>query len=114
MQVKCVWAYVAATAIVIGMAGGGWFMSKDNSQPVIAQPAAVTQTAPTPRPQKLEPRTIKIHLTLTSPQDLKVKPGDEVTPGQVLSDPLRGSGEASAHLRTPATISTEETATTLP
>ena len=79
------WSYVAATAIVIGIAGG-WFLSKDNSQPVIAQPAAVTtQTAPAPRPQKLEPRTIKIHLTLTSPQDLKVKPGDEVTPGTVLS-----------------------------
>ena len=83
---KNTWSYVAATAIVVGIAGGGWFLSKDNSQPVIAQPAAVTQTAPTPRPQKLEPRTIKIHLTLTSPQDLKVKPGDEVTPGQVLSD----------------------------
>ncbi len=80
------WSYVAATAIVVGLAGCNWLISKDNSQPVIAPPAAVTQTAPTPKPQKLEPRTIKIHLTLTSPQDLKVKPGDEVTPGTVLSD----------------------------
>ena len=83
---RSTWSYVAATAIVVGLAGGGWLLSKDNSQPVIAQPAAVTQTAPTPRPQKLEPRTIKIHLTLSNPQDLKVKPGDEVMPGQVLSD----------------------------
>ena len=82
------WSYVAATTIVVGLAGGGWLLSKDNSQPVIAQPAAVNQTAPTPRSQKLEPRTIKIHLTLSNPQDLKVKPGDEVTPGTVLSDRL--------------------------
>ena len=80
------WSYVAATAIVVGIAGCGWFFSKDNSQSVIAQPATVTQTAPTPRTQKLEPRTIKIHLTLSSPQDLKVKPGDEVISGTVLSD----------------------------
>ena len=83
---KNTWSYVAATAIVVGLAGGGWLLSKDNSQPAIAQTAAVTQTAPAPRPQKLEPRTIKIHLTLSNPQDLKVKPGDEVTPGTVLSD----------------------------
>jgi hypothetical protein len=80
------WSYVAATAIVVGLAGCGWFLSKDNSQPVIAQTTVITETAPAPRPQKLQPRTIKIDLTLTSPQDLKVKPGDEVTPGQVLSD----------------------------
>ena len=84
---KNTWSYVAATAIVVGLAGCGWFLSKDNSQPAIAQTATVTQTAPAPRPQKLEPRTIKIHLTLSNPQDLKVKPGDEVTPGTVLSDP---------------------------
>ena len=85
-KIQHTWSYVAATAIVVGIAGCGWFFSKDNSQSVIAQPATVTQTAPTPRTQKLEPRTIKIHLTLTSPQDLKVKPGDEVISGTVLSD----------------------------
>ena len=83
---KNTWSYVAATAIVVGIAGCGWFFSKDNSQPVIAQTPVITETTPAPRPMKLEPRTIKIHLTLTSPQDLKVKPGDEVTPGTVLSD----------------------------
>lgn len=83
---KNTWSYVAATAIVVGLAGCGWFLSKDNSQPVIAQTTVITETAPAPRPQKLQPRTIKIDLTLTSPQDLKVKPGDEVTPGTVLSD----------------------------
>ncbi len=97
------WSYVAATAIVVGLAGGGWFLSKDNSQPVIAQPTSIQnsefkiqnaspdrETAPIQNPKsKIQnglPRTIKIHLTLTSPQDLKVKPGDEVTPGSVLSD----------------------------
>ncbi len=38
---KNTWSYVAATAIVVGLAGGGWLLSKDNSQPVIAQPVAV-------------------------------------------------------------------------
>jgi hypothetical protein len=53
-----------------------------------AEAPLVTQTSPPPtkKPQALEPKGIKIDLTLTSPQDLKVKPGEEVVPGQILSD----------------------------
>ena len=35
------WSYVAATAIVVGIAGCGWFLSKNNSQPVIAQTTSI-------------------------------------------------------------------------
>lgn len=107
---------LTATAIFVGIVGCSWFFSKDNSQPVIAQPASIqnsefkvqntssdgkTESIQNPklvlsaaevskiqnqRVQNGLPRTIKIDLTLTSPQDLKVKPGDEVAPGQVLSD----------------------------
>jgi hypothetical protein len=92
------WSYVAATAIVVGLAGCGWFLSKDNSQPVVAQPASIHPAEfpvqneqpsiqnPKSKIQNGLPRSIKIDLTLTSPQDLKVKPGDEVTSGTVLSD----------------------------
>ncbi len=95
---RSTWSYVAATAIVVGLAGGGWLLSKDNSQPVIAQPTSMQNSEfkiqneqpsiqnPKSKIQNGLPRTIKIHLTLSNPQDLKVKPGDEVTPGQVLSD----------------------------
>jgi hypothetical protein len=95
---KNTWSYVAATTIVLGIAGCGWFLSKDNSQPVIAQTTSIQNSEfkiqneqpsiqnPKSKIQNGLPRTIKIDLTLSSPQDLKVKPGDEVTPGTVLSD----------------------------
>jgi hypothetical protein len=88
---KNTWSYVAATTIVLGIAGCGWIVSKNNSQPVIAQTTSIQNEQPSIQNPKSKiqnglPRSIKIDLTLTSPQDLKVKPGDEVTPGQVLSD----------------------------
>lgn len=39
-----------------------------------------------PKPKSVEPNRIKINLTITDPSDLKVKPGDEVTKGQIISD----------------------------
>ena len=99
---KNTWSYVAATAIVCGIVGSSWFFSKDNSKPVIAQPTTVesiqnassnsdipvtqNQEVQNRRVQNGIPRTFKISLTVTSPQDLKVKPGDEISLGQVLSD----------------------------
>ncbi len=38
---RSTWSYVAATAIVVGLAGCGWFLSKDNSQTAIAQPTSI-------------------------------------------------------------------------
>lgn len=48
----------------------------------------ITPLTPIPERKKnrLEPRNIKIELTLSNPQDLKVKPGDKISAGQVLSD----------------------------
>lgn len=94
---KNTWSYVAATAIVCGIVGSSWFFSKDNSKPVIAQPTTVesiqnsslNNDIPVTQNRRVQngiPRTFKISLTVTSPQDLKVKPGDEIALGQVLSD----------------------------
>ena len=79
-------------AIAASLVGLSWILTPEDKTPkqAIAESPAVTQTVqttvPPRRPQSLEPRSIKIDLTLTSPQDLKVKPGDEVAPGQILSD----------------------------
>jgi biotin carboxyl carrier protein len=50
--------------------------------------APITPLTPIPerRKNRLEPRNIKIELTLSNPQDLKIKPGDKISAGQVLSD----------------------------
>ncbi len=50
--------------------------------------APITPLTPIPerRKNRLEPRNIKIELTLSNPQDLKVKPGDKISAGQALSD----------------------------
>jgi hypothetical protein len=57
-------------------------------QVAVAQEAASPSSPvpPKPKARRSEPRNIKISLTLSSPQDLKVKQGDEVVKGQVLSD----------------------------
>lgn len=52
-----------------------------NVEPVAVQPSPVPKKTPS-----LQPREIKIQLTLTSPGDLKVKPQERIVPGQVLSD----------------------------
>ena len=50
--------------------------------------APITPLTPIPEriKNRLEPRNIKIELTLSNPTDLKVKPGDKISAGQVLSD----------------------------
>jgi hypothetical protein len=52
--------------------------------------AESSPTAPTfyyqHKPKSVEPNSIKINLTITDPKDLKVKPGDEVIKGQIISD----------------------------
>ncbi len=90
---RLAWPYVAATAIVVGLVGFDWLQPQsqngDNTiQVAVAQEAASPSSPVPPKPlaRRSEPRNIKISLTLSSPQDLKVKQGDEVVKGQVLSD----------------------------
>ncbi len=101
------WSYLAATAIVVGVVGFDWphpqSQNGDNTiQVAVAQeiespiqnPAAPrfrggVATALTQSKSFIQnrlPRNIKISLTLSSRQDLKVKQGDKVVEGQVLSD----------------------------
>jgi hypothetical protein len=107
-------------AIAASLVGLSWILTPEDKTPkqAIAESPAVTQTVepkvPPKRTQSLEPRSIKIDLTLTSPQDLKVKPGDEVVPGQILSDPAGISPSASAHHRKTATPQPKAAVTTIP
>ncbi|NJL51004.1 MAG: hypothetical protein HC930_00250 [Hydrococcus sp. SU_1_0] len=63
--------------------------SELNSSPVsssVTAPLALLTPIPETRKNRLEPSNIKIELTLSNPQDLKVKPGDKVSVGQTLSN----------------------------
>jgi hypothetical protein len=50
------------------------------------QPSPSPTLPPRPERNNDEPRKIKIHLTLVSPEDLKVKEDQEIVAGQILSD----------------------------
>lgn len=88
------WAFrylITVSAIIMSLAGCSYLpiiikpqpsIDSDSSTTAVAQ----TLTSPSKKPQQLQPREIKIELTLSSPQELKVKPGEQLKPGQVLSD----------------------------
>jgi biotin carboxyl carrier protein len=52
----------------------------------VTAPLPPLPETPETRKNRLEPSSIKIELTLSNPQDLKVKPGDKVSAGQTLSN----------------------------
>ncbi|PSB07707.1 hypothetical protein C7B62_18995, partial [Pleurocapsa sp. CCALA 161] len=63
--------------------------SELNSSPVsssVTEPLPPLPEISETRKNRLEPSNIKIELTLSNPQDLKVKPGDRVSAGQTLSN----------------------------
>ena len=85
------WSYLAAAGIAVSLVGCEIlpFNNRLSENVAIASVAApITPLTPIPERSKnrLEPRSIKIELTLSNPQDLKVKPGDKVTAGEALSD----------------------------
>lgn len=81
---------IVASTIIMSLAGCSYLpiitkrppIVDDNSASAVAQTPVTTPK----KSQQLEPREIKIELTLSSPQELKIKPGEQLTPGQVLSD----------------------------
>lgn len=103
----------SAAAIALALAGCSWLLSaRDKLQPGLAiqksefkiqnEPSSIPtfsttsgqttsplQSKISTRQSKLQdplPRDIKIQLTLSAPEDLKVKPGDSIASGQVLSE----------------------------
>ena len=85
------WSYLAAAGMAVGLVGCEIipFNNRPTENVAIASVTApITPLTPIPEriKNRLEPRTIKIELTLSNPQDLKVKPGDKVNAGQTLSD----------------------------
>ena len=85
------WSYLAAAGIVVSLVGCEIipFNNRPTENVAIASVTApITPLTPIPerRKNRLKPRNIKIELTLSNPQDLKVKPGDKISAGQVLSD----------------------------
>ncbi len=90
MTVKA-WSYLAAAGFMVSLVGCEIipFNNRPSENIAIASVTApITPLTPIPerRKNRLEPRNIKIELTLSYPQDLKVKPGDKISAGQVLSD----------------------------
>ncbi len=86
------WSYLAAAGITYALVGCE-IIPFNNNRPtenvaIASVTAPITPLPPTPerRKNRLEPRNIKIELTLSNPQDLKVKPGDHISAGQTLSD----------------------------
>ncbi|MDJ0903616.1 MAG: hypothetical protein QNJ55_32960 [Xenococcus sp. MO_188.B8] len=85
-------SYLAITSITIALVG--WELIPLNNNRLTENVAIASINAPsTPLPEiperrknRLEPRNIKIELTLSNPQDLKVKPGEQIAAGQILSD----------------------------
>ncbi|HHP7231927.1 MAG TPA: hypothetical protein ACFCUY_13850 [Xenococcaceae cyanobacterium] len=85
------WSYLAAAGIMVSLIGCEIipFNNRPSENIAIASVTApITPLTPIPEriKNRLEPRTIKIELTLSNPTDLKVKPGDKISAGQVLSD----------------------------
>jgi multidrug efflux pump subunit AcrA (membrane-fusion protein) len=65
------------------------FLSGCNSMSQVSPPPSVPMVEPTPvisRRTNLVPRELKLKLTLDDPADLKVKQGDRIQKGQILSD----------------------------
>jgi biotin carboxyl carrier protein len=86
------WSYLAAVGIMVGLVGCEIIPLNNNQLTENIAFASVTTplpplpTTPETRKNRLEPSNIKIELTLSNPQDLKVKPGDKVSAGQTLSN----------------------------
>ena len=86
-----VWSYLITAGIAVSLVGCE--IIPLNNRPtenvaIASVTAPITPLTPIPerRKNRLEPRSIKIELPLSNPQDLKVKPGDKVTAGEALSD----------------------------
>ncbi len=86
------WSYLAAAGIVVSLVGCE-IIPLNNNRPTeniaiasINTPLPPLSPTPERRKNRAIPRNIKIELTLSNPQDLKVKPGDKVSAGQTLSD----------------------------
>jgi hypothetical protein len=69
-------------SILLGLS----FVTPERPEKVTAQNPSPTVPPRPRRESNEEPRKIKIHLTLVSPSDLKVKEEQEITAGQILSD----------------------------
>jgi biotin carboxyl carrier protein len=88
------WTYLTAAGITIALVGCELLPLQLSNNQLTENIAFASVTAPiTPltqipetRKNRLEPNNIKIELTLSNPQDLKVKPGDKVSAGQTLSN----------------------------
>jgi hypothetical protein len=88
------WSYLTAAGITIALVGCELLPLQLSNNQLTENIAFASVTTPLPplsptpetRKNRLEPSSIKIELTLSNPQDLKVKPGDKVSAGQTLSD----------------------------
>jgi biotin carboxyl carrier protein len=88
------WTYLTAAGMTIALVGCELLPLQLSNNRLTENIAFASVTTPLPplsptpetRKNRLEPNNIKIELTLSNPQDLKVKPGDKVSAGQTLSN----------------------------
>jgi biotin carboxyl carrier protein len=88
------WTYLTAAGITIAIFGCELLplqisnnrLTENVAIASVTAPLAPLPPIPETRKNRLEPSNIKIELTLSNPQDLKVKPGDKVSAGQTLSN----------------------------
>lgn len=88
-------------ATIITLVGlSGWFALIKTSSSQINQPAPtfISTSIPTTK-NRTTPRRFKINVTLTDLSDLKVKQGDKVVKGQVLSDRTQSRQQLKAKKR---------------
>ncbi|MEM1392138.1 MAG: hypothetical protein AAGG00_02385 [Cyanobacteria bacterium P01_H01_bin.150] len=91
---------IGKVAVITLVGLSGWFALIKTSSSQINQPIPklVSTSIPTNK-NRTTPRRFKINVTLTDPSDLKVKQGDKVVKGQILSDRTQSRQQLEAKKR---------------
>jgi len=92
-------ASLSGWAVVLGMIGFMWLARTEPTQgqaPAVQPPQPQLITAP---PVSTQPRVLNFTLTLSEPDDLKVRQGDSVAAGDILADRTRERSGLQAQLQ---------------
>ena len=85
--------------VVLGVMAVLWVTRTDPTQGQAATGSPLTSVVDTPPPVSTEPRVLNFTLTLSEPEDLKVRQGDFVNAGDVLADRSRERTQLQVQLQ---------------